>query len=301
VARGTQHRKRRPTQNARAATVAAPAHRQKPPQWQEELFFQRLRNHAKPIFALLALMFALTFVFLGVGSGSNGISDALQNFFGSNNGAGGSSISGLQKKTQKDPLNAKAWRDLATAYETKHDVNNAIIALAQYVGLKSNDTSAIAELASEYTQQAQNYANDYTNAQEQVANATPVGAAFAPASTTPLGKAFADPNSLKDPISAAVQTLASNQETTAYGNYQTAQSNAEQTYQKLVKQTPSDANAQLELGQAAQAAQDTKVAIAAYGKFLKLAPKDPLASTVKTQLKQLKAATAVSSSTTSSK
>ena len=43
MARGTQHRKRRPAQNARASAVAATPHKQRPPQWQEELFFQRLR------------------------------------------------------------------------------------------------------------------------------------------------------------------------------------------------------------------------------------------------------------------
>ena len=92
VARGTQHRKRRPAQNARSSSVAAPPHKQKPPQWQEELFFQRLRDHAKWAFVLLAVVFALGFVFFGVGSGSTGISDALQNAFNFGN-KGGSSIS----------------------------------------------------------------------------------------------------------------------------------------------------------------------------------------------------------------
>src|SRR5205807_8138263 len=94
VARGTQHRKRRPAANARAAAVAAPK-RQKPPQWQEQLFFQRLRNHAKWAYVGLAVAFMLGFVLLGVGSGSTGISDVLQNafHFGSH---GGTSISKLQ-------------------------------------------------------------------------------------------------------------------------------------------------------------------------------------------------------------
>jgi cytochrome c-type biogenesis protein CcmH/NrfG len=303
VARGTQHRKRRPRQNARgnAAVVAAPPkHHQRPPQWQEELFFQRLRNHAKAIFFLLALVFALSFVFLGVGSGSNGVSDALQSLF-TGHGSSGPSISSLEKKTQKDPLDAKAWRDLATAYETKQRTNDAIDALAQYVGLKSGDTGALAELGSLYTQQAQGYATDYTNAQQEVASATPAAEAFAPASTTTVGKLFNDANALKDPISAAVQTLAQAKESTAYSNYQTSQANAESTYQKLAKATPKDPNAQIQLGQAASAATDYPTAIAAYEKFLKLAPNDPLTGQVKTELKTLKAQAAVSSPSSSSK
>jgi tetratricopeptide (TPR) repeat protein len=301
VARGTQHRKRRTAQNARGnAAVVAPAKtHNRPPQWQEELFFQRLRNHAKFIFFLLALVFALSFVFLGVGSGSTGISDALQNLF-SGHGSGGPSISSLQRKTQKDPLDAKAWRDLATAYETKHRTNDAVVALSQYVGLRSGDQGALAELGSLYGQQAQQYATDYTNAQEQVAAATSPAAAFAPPATTPVGKLFNDPNALKDPIAAAVQSLAQTQESTAYANYQQAQSNAEAAYRKLAKLTPKDPNAQLQLAQAAAAAQDTKAAIAAYETFLKLAPHDPLAGQVRTELKTLKAQSAVSSSASSS-
>ena len=232
-------------------------------------------------------MFALTFVFLGVGSGSSGVSDALQNLF-RGSGPGGASISSLQKKTQKNPLDAKAWRDLATAYETKHDTNGAISALTQYTGLRPHDTAALSELASQYTDQAQQYATDYQNAQQAVAEATPPSAAFAPAATSPLGKAFTDPNALQDPLATAVQKLATDRETTAYSNYQQAQSNAEKAYQSIVKLTPDDPNAQLELGQAAQAAQDTAVALAAYGKFLKLAPHDPLAAQVKQQLTLLK-------------
>jgi cytochrome c-type biogenesis protein CcmH/NrfG len=282
-------------------TAAAPKRRkQKPPEWQEQLFFQRLRVHAKGIFLLLAVVFALSFVFLGVGSGSSGISQALQNFF-SGSGSSGASISSLQKKTQQHPLDAQAWRDLATAYETKQRTSDAITALTQYVSLKKHDTSAISELGAQYNQLASQYATDYTNAQSEVAASTPAGAAFVPSATTPLGKAYTDTNALKDPIAAAVQSLASSKESTAYSNYQQASANAESTFQKLVKLTPKDANAQLELGQAAEAAQDAKVAIAAYDTFLQLAPNDPLASQVKTQLKTLKAEAALSTTTTASK
>jgi tetratricopeptide (TPR) repeat protein len=292
VARGTQHRKRRPAANARgragsAVAAAAQPRRHKPPQWQEQLFFQRLRVHAKAVFLLLALVFAGSFVFLGVGSGSNGISDALQGLF-TGKGSGGPSISSLQAKTQKNPLDAKAWRDLATAYETKHDTNGAIAALTSYTGLRPKDTGALSELASEYSTLASQYATDYQNAQQEVAAATPPSAAFAPAASTPLGKVYNDPNGLQDPIANAVQKLATDGETTAYQNYQQAQTNAEKTYQSLVKVTPNDPNAQLELGQAAQAAQDTATATAAYEKFLKLAPHDPLATQVKQQLTLLK-------------
>jgi cytochrome c-type biogenesis protein CcmH/NrfG len=254
------------------------------------------------MFVFLAVVFALGFVFLGIGSGSNGITDALQNAFNFGHSGNGTSISSLERKTQKDPLDAQAWRDLATAYETKHRTDDAIVALSQYVGLRSHDTGALAELASEYSQQAQQFAVDYQTAQQSAATFTPVASAFAPPSSSPLGKALSDPKALQDPISTALQGQAQDALQTALTNYQTSQRNAEQTYQKLVKQTPADANAQLQLAQAAQAAADTKVALAAYQRFLALAPNDPLAAGIRKQVAQLKRQLApASTSTTTTK
>jgi cytochrome c-type biogenesis protein CcmH/NrfG len=289
VARGTQHRKRRSGPNARKAVapaVAAPR-KQRPPQWQEELFFQRLRVHAKPAFVLLAAVFALGFVFLGIGSGSNGITDALQNAFNFGGGSSGTSISKLEHKTQKSPLDAQAWRDLATAYETKQRPNDAVVALSQYVGLRPKDANAFAELASQYKLQANQYAQDYQDAQARGATFTPLAAAFAPPATSPLGKALNDPKALQNPISSVLQEQAQSGQQTALTNYQTSLRNAEDAYQKLVKLTPKDANAQIQLAQTAQAAGDTKAAVTAYKRFLVLAPQDPTAPTIRKQVKAL--------------
>jgi cytochrome c-type biogenesis protein CcmH/NrfG len=244
--------------------------------------------HAKWAFVLLALVFGLGFVFLGIGSGSNGITDALQNAFNFGRSSGGTSISSLEHKTAKHPLDAQAWRDLATAYETKQRTDDAIRALSQYVGLRSKDAGALAELASEYTQQANRFAQDYQNVQAEVLSQAPPAAVFAPPASTPLGKAFADPQALQDPISTTLQQQLQAKQQTALSNYQNAQRNAEQTYQKIVALTPNDANAQLQLAQAAQSASDAKVALKAYEKFLKLAPQDPLAPQIRQQVKQLK-------------
>ena len=250
---------------------------------------------------LLALVFGLGFVFLGIGSGSNGITDALQNAFNFGKGTGGASISKLEKKTEKHPLDAQAWRDLATAYETKHRTTDAIRALSQYVGLRDKDAGALAELASEYTQQARDYAVDYQTAQQEVANQTLPLAFYAPPATSPLGKALNDPQALQDPIAQSVQKLASAKQTTAYSNYQGAQKSAEQTYQKLAGLTPNDANTQLQLAQAAQSASDPATALTAYQAFLKLAPNDPLVTQVKAQIKQLKIQAAAAAPTPASK
>jgi cytochrome c-type biogenesis protein CcmH/NrfG len=297
VARGTQHRKRRTAQNARAAAaVAAPPRKQKTPQWQDELFFQRLRNHAKWAYVALAVAFVLGFVLLGVGSGSTGLSDMFQNAFNFGS-SGGTSISKLEKKVSKEPQNATAWRDLATAYETKQRTQDAVSALERYSSLRPKDTDALSELASQYSTLAGTYATDYQNAQAAAAAASPT-AALAPPANTVFGKIFSDPNGLQDPIGTVAAQRAQAQAQTAYTNYSGAESSAESTLQKLAKLTPKDVSVQYQLGQAAQAAGDPKTAVKAYQRFLKLSPSDVDAPQVKQLLKAAKAEAAASASNT---
>src|SRR5437764_13904723 len=84
----------------------------------QQLFFMRLRRQAKLMYVLLAVLFALTFAFLGVGSGSGGGLDQL--FQGLNIfHRGGASVSKAQKEVSKHPNDPKGFRDLANAYEGK--------------------------------------------------------------------------------------------------------------------------------------------------------------------------------------
>lgn len=293
MARGTQHRKRSPRTNAAASTTAvARPHKAKTPQWQDELFFQRLRNHAKWVYVGLAVTFMLGFVLLGVGSGSTGIGDALQNAF--HFGGNGTSISSLESKAAKHPQSAAAWRALATAYEQKQRPADAVTALERYTALRPKDTNALGELATQYTSLATTYQNDYSVALTNAQLTAPAGA-FLPPATSPLGRAYNDPNALQDPISTAVQSVAQTSVQDAYTKLQSTSAKAEDVYKKLVALTPKDATLQIQLGQAAQTAGDTTTALAAYRRFLKLAPTDPLAPQVRKVVKSLAASAAQSS------
>jgi cytochrome c-type biogenesis protein CcmH/NrfG len=294
VARGTQHRKRRPAQNAQPAPAVAAPRKQKPPQWQEELFFSRLRNHAKWAYVTLAVAFVLGFVLLGVGSGSTGLSDMFQNAF--NFGSSSStSISGLQHKVDKQPQNAAAWRDLATAYEAKQRPQDAVVALERYTALRPKDSNALAELASQYTTLSQTYATDYQTAQAEAQAASPT-AAIAPASDTVFGKIFNDPKGLLDPIGSVGVAAASSKAQTAYSSYQSSMSSAEATFKRLAILTPKDVTVQYQLGQAATAAGDYKGAETAYVTFLKLSPTDVDAPQVRKLLKAVRAQAAATAS-----
>ncbi len=126
----------------------------------QQLFFIRLRRKAKPAYLVLAVLFGITFAFLGVGSGTNGGLDQLfsgLNFFSSS----GTSVSKAQKEIKDHPNSGKGYRDLATAYEGKGDSVNAISALQQYTVQKPKDAAAWSELGGLQFTQAQNYLSAY--------------------------------------------------------------------------------------------------------------------------------------------
>src|SRR5437764_9645515 len=112
----------------------------------QQLVFVRMRRSAKPVYVILAVLFAATFAFLGVGSGGNDLSSLFNNLniFG---GGHGKSVGSAQKEIQKHPNGPKGYRDLATAYEAKGDTADAVTALQQYTNLKSKDVGAWSELA----------------------------------------------------------------------------------------------------------------------------------------------------------
>jgi cytochrome c-type biogenesis protein CcmH/NrfG len=286
VARGTQHRKRRPQAHARvAAQPAKPkGKRVRHQSWEDQLFFARLRHHAKWVFLLLALVFAVGFVIFGVGSGSTGISDALQGFFNSNSSSS-SSASSLRKKAEQHPQQAKPWHDLATKLEADGKLDDAIVALKRYTALKPKNQTVLEELAGVYQRRAVEFQHVYTDAQTRSQILAP-NSPFQPVSTSALGKAMA---SLTNPIQSAVTGQISTLTSTAYTKIIQLESDAVGVYQKLAKLSPGDAVTQLRLAQVAQGAGNSTVAITAYTRFLKLAPDDPLAPSARKVLKQLKA------------
>jgi Flp pilus assembly protein TadD len=299
VARGTQHRKRRPTAHARvAAAQPAPSRaprRPRRPEWEDQLFFGRLRAHAKWVFVMLAFVFALSFVVFGVGSGSSGISQVIDQFF-SGSSSTGSSLSSLQKQTVQHPKDATAWFNYANKLEADGKDDDAATALQSYSKLRPKDQNALLQLAGIYLQRAQDWETLYSSSQARIQALSPTSS-FNPSSTSALGKAFA---ATTNPIAGAVSSENSSTTSNEYQQVITYLSERLGVYQKLAKLTPNDATTQYNLAQAASDAGDTKSAIAAYKAFLKLAPTDPQASTAKAAIKQLQAAQAASAAASSS-
>jgi tetratricopeptide (TPR) repeat protein len=249
----------------------------------QQLFFSRMRRRAKPMYFILAVLFAITFAGLGVGTGSNSGLDQLfsnLNIFGSS----GTSVSKAQKEVDKHPNDPKGFRDLATAYESKGETPSAITALQQYVVLRPKSTAVISELAGLQLSQAQNYVTQYQAASQDQQLAAP-SQSFRPTGT--LGTALGT-----DPIESAAASTASTATSDLYQKATLAYNAAISSYKSLTTLQPANADAQFQLAQAAQTAGDTATALAAYKAYVKLNPNSSTAAQVRQLIKQLSPAPA---------
>ena len=245
----------------------------------QQLFFVRMRRRAKPAYFILAFLFAATFAFLGVGSGSGGLSQLFNNIniFHS----GGTSISSAQKEVLKHPKDPKGFRDLATAYEAKGDTDLAIGALETYTNLRPKDAKAFAELGGLQLTNAQNLLTQYENARANEELAAPSLAVF-PSSSSPVGKALGT-----NPVEQAASTQVNSAVTDLAQRTQLAYTDAVASYRHMADLEPSNANAQFQLAQAAQTAGDRTTAVTAYKRYLKLIPNGSTAAQVRALIKQL--------------
>ena len=241
----------------------------------QELFFVRLRRHQKWVYAVLAVVFGLSFVLVGVGSGSGG--GLSQQFAGLFGGSGGSSISKASAEVKDHP--AKGYSDLATAYEQAGQPAAAIIALQQYLGIKKNDATQWATLGGMQMSQANTYATQYRNAAAAAQTADP-SAPFLPGSV--LGSAVG-----QNPLYAGASQAASARTSALYQKAISAANSAVTSYQTAVKLHPRNATYLQELATAAQNAGNSKVTINALRRYLKVYPNSPLKSQYEQAIKSL--------------
>ena len=244
---------------------------------EDTMFFPRLRRHSKWMFLLLALFFGLGFVLFGVGASGTGLGDLFRNHQG---GSGGNSVKSALKATEKHPRDPKGWRDLATAYETNGDIDLAINAQDQYTQLAPKDLDGLTQLASLYRVQAQKQATIAQDAQIRVAYSGAI---------SPAGDGLVVKGSpiFTDPLAAPLTGDASAQYQQAVQIEQQALQKQLSTYQRIAAKSPKDPNAQLSIANAARDLGSTPAQIAAYRRFLVLAPDDANASLVRQQLKLL--------------
>ena len=247
---------------------------------EDELFFNRLRGHAKWVFVLLAVVFGASFVFLGVGSGNAGLSDVFSNVFG---GGSAPSIESLQNKVAETPRDPAAVTNLAQALQRDGRTEEAIAAYRTYLQLRPKDREILGNLALLYQSQAAAAYTDIQTALRDASLAAP-GAQFRPGSGA-LGEAL---GSQIDPLGQAASSQAESAYQQAVGRYQAANTGALGVYKQLSDLEPNEPTALLRYAQAAEGAGEVKRAIAVYGLFVKRFPDDALVSDAKQKIAELR-------------
>ena len=275
---------------ARGAASAPRKQRPKPdpkrsksaPSWEDQLFFSRLRHHAKVVYVLLALVFVFSFVLLGVGSGSNGISDALQSVFGRNTGSSvGSQIDDKQQAVARSPKDVSLYLDLAGLYQSDNQEAKALATLRKARQVAPQNLDVIDRIGSIYGAQAgragDNYRAVFAVYSQNVTNAPGLD------TSSPLGQALTS-----DPYTQGLQTQLNDAYTKVTTAYQKVAGVYTQAAQ-VAKGTSDEPNALLQWASAAQSANDVTTAITAYQQFLKVAPDNANAPAVRQTLAQLQA------------
>src|SRR5262249_57872545 len=104
-----------------------------------------------------------------VGSGSSGLGDLFQGNFGRIFGGGGSgtskAVKDAQKRVDRNPRDAAALHDLATALQTDGKIPEAITTLQRYLALRPKDEDSLRQLATLYASRASTFRNKVAAAQ----------------------------------------------------------------------------------------------------------------------------------------
>ena len=293
MARGGAQRNPAPRAEGAAQVAKRPEspRGKQPKSFEDQLFFSRIRRRAKWVFVFLAVVFVLSFVLFGVGSGSSGLGDMLNGSWIFGGGGAKSSTPGIRKAqslVSAHPQDASAYRALSTAFQAAGRPDEGIAPLVKYTQLKPKDSDALLELAALYSGKAQRLTT-----QAQIKQTYPLlgaGTTFLPDPSTQIGKALG-----VDPSVQAVQSIESSRISDLSTKVSAAYADQVGVYKTLVALDPQDASLLVQLGQAQQQTGDTAGAISSFETFLKLAPDDPLAGAVQTQLKSLQPASPATS------
>ena len=269
-----------------------PKKRQEAPYSATPTLNERMRKNGKWVFLALAVVFGITFVFAGVGTSGPSLVDLI----GQNNdssptttAADSSAVQKAEAATKASPEDPQVWLDLAQAEVAAGQLDKVPAAAEQAATLAPKDATVQAAIADVYLAQA---AAALQKAQTRYAEAqgggTVNGRSAVPQQVIPGQSSGATP------FQTAQESIASAKFSDVSAKVSPLQTEASDAYKAAVEaQTivtelnADDPAAWFRLGQIATAANDTTGAIAAYERFIKLAPDDPLTSKVKDEIKRL--------------
>ena len=256
---------------------------------------ERMRRGGKWVFLGLAIVFAFGFVFAGVGTGG-GLS--LADLIGQSRDsspvatteASASAVQAAEARTKSSPDDPQAWLALAQAEVAAGQLDKVDEAAAKAAGLAPDDAAVQAAVADVYLAKAGAAISKaqaiYADAQAKglVNGRSPVPAQVIPGQLQTA-----------DPFQSAASDKASSSSSTVMAEIGPLQTEATDAYAAaaaaqaaVTRIQPQDPAAWFRLAQFQTAASDTAGAIVSYGKFVELAPDDPLAGKVKDEIANLK-------------
>ena len=258
---------------------------------EQQLFFGRIRRQAKWVFALLAVVFAGSFVFLGVGSGNAGLGDLFNgNLFGG--GSSGPSVKSLQKKVAENAKDAQSLLDLGQALERDGRTLEAIAAFRRYVQLRPRSLDGLNQLAALYERRARSQETQLRAASAKVPT-VPDPAQFAPGGK--LGQAL---TAYPDPLVQALQGQVVLRQAELLPLLQQTRRDALAVYQQIAAVTPDEPGAveqaaiaalQVCSATAGSSCPELQTALLAFQGYLAKFPDATDAAQVKQQIKQIQA------------
>ena len=240
-----------------------------------------MRRQTKWVFGVLAVVFALSFVFLGVGSGSSALTDFLNGNIHLFGGGSGPSVKSLQQKVAKDPTNAKLRLQLAQLLVQKSQTDEAIAAYKSYLKLKPGNTDGLQGLANAYQ-------TKITALQSEIQ--TPPEPALSSLSFQPIDQGTVLGSDLAGlpPTELSIASLQQGEADQFRQQLHNVVNEHIGVYRTLAAKTPGDSSAFLQIASTASQDGDAATAIATYQEFLKKYPTDPLVPDVKRQIATLK-------------
>ncbi len=247
----------------------------------QDLFFARLQRKQKWVFAVLAIVFAFSFVLLGIGSGAGGgleqsVSNAISGWFG---GTSGGAVGKAQGEIKTNPL--KGYKDLADAYVTENNLTGAVGALQSYVKLNKKNWTVWEQLGGYQKQLGDTAAGQYQQALQN-GQLTAPGTIFEPRG--PLAGQLGS-NPINDYYSQQAQSVTQPLLQQAIAGYR----DSLLSLQKAAKYAPAAKRGEMILlaASAAQAAGNTTAELAALKRYVQLSPNSPNIKQIEAQCQQL--------------
>jgi DNA-binding SARP family transcriptional activator len=248
------------------------------------MFFPKLRKRARWVFAFIAVVFGLGFLVAGVGTGfGSGVGDYLSELLNRTPGAEtGPSVESARKRVEENPSDPEALLAYSNALANDGNTREAITQLEAYLELRKDDPDALEQLATLYLTQATDAEERLQQAQRAAAYAYFGNDLFA--GNQQLNQAFGSGG----PISAYQQQAASSAYQRAALEMQVNYSKEAEAWKKLTELDENEPSFFLQLGRSSQSANNAKDAVAAFERYLELAPNDASADQVREIVKQLK-------------